>query len=86
MEIFFKDIEIFYKKSGDKKETIFFLHGWGGSTNSFNYFSEELKNKYTCISLDFPPFGNSEMPYEPWTLNDYCEIIRLIQKKESIQK
>ena len=52
-----------------------FLHGWGGNVRSFGgaftYFSER-GNK--CLTLDFPPFGNSDSPQSDWSLKDYTHL------------
>ena len=44
--------------SGDSY--VVFLHGWGGSTESFKYVAENLKLNKKCLIVDFPPFGKSD--------------------------
>ena len=74
-------MKINYKKYGNKEETVLFLHGWGANLNSFNFFYENLKNDYGCVSVDFPGFGKSEKLGTDFTVFDYaCEIYKLIIK------
>ena len=37
-------MNINYQYIKNNKETILFLHGWGADKNSFNFFSNNLKN------------------------------------------
>lgn len=65
----------------DKSEAVLFLHGWGGSTDSFKYFYDYLSKKYYMINLDFSGFGNSPEPKNPMTIYDYVgEVYALIFK------
>ena len=57
----YENIKINYKKLHFTKENknitpVLFLHGWGGSINSFLFCAKQLKN-VPCILIDFPPFG-----------------------------
>ena len=82
MFIVYKDSKVFYKRQKGDGLPILFLHGWGGSTESFEYFAQG-KN---AILIDFPPFGKSESPKYIYDLNDYIEITKQILKKEKITK
>ena len=44
--------------------TILFLHGWGQNKEMMYLFANKLKNKYKCLFLDMPGFGNSEFNNE----------------------
>lgn len=82
MFIVYKDSKVFYKRQKGDGLPILFLHGWGGSTESFEYFARG-KN---ALLIDFPPFGKSESPKYIYNLNDYIEITKQILKKEKITK
>ncbi len=82
MFIIYRERKVYYTKTkGDGYPTLF-LHGWGGSTQSFEYFAKE----YNAILVDFPPFGKSQEPKYTYTLDDYIEIINKILTKEKISK
>ena len=84
----YKKINIFYEIKGKGQDDcpLLFLHGWEGSTLSFKYFYDKLTQKRRCITLDFPPFGKSQEPKEPFLLTDYVQIIICLLKKLKIEK
>lgn len=57
-------------------EDILLLHGWGGSTQSFQtvfeYFS---KKNYKVTNIDFLGFGQSKALRYPFTVTDYSDSI-----------
>lgn len=64
-----------YLKRDDN--TIVFLHGWGGSLNSFKAAFDYFNNNsnYSLLNLDLPAFGKSETPKKIFTIYDYYEIV-----------
>lgn len=66
-------------------KTIIFLHGWGGSINSWlvGYDTDTKTEKglgfgakladlgYNCIFIDIPGFGKSDIPNKVWSIEDY---------------
>ncbi len=77
MKTKFKDIYINYEVLGEKGPWIVFLHGWGGSTESFKIVAESF-DANRCLLLDFPPFGESEEPYEVWNNDTYVALVKHI--------
>lgn len=75
MELIVNGIKIncLQKKNGGKK--IIFLHGWGGSTDSFKGVADRLED-YDMLLIDMPPFGKSGEPTIPLTVYDYAEILK----------
>lgn len=63
---------IISKQFNNNKKTVLFLHGWGGSTNSFLFFQKQLDQEYNTINLDFYGFGKSKMPEKPMDTYDYA--------------
>ncbi len=52
------------------------LHGWGGSIRSFWPVAERLSRQgYQVHILDFPGFGQSDMPPAVWGVADYAEFV-----------
>lgn len=64
-------------KSG--KQTLLWLHGWGGNQGSFTSTIGALKGDYTIISYDQRGFGESEKPNSVYSLErlarDLHEVI-----------
>ncbi len=67
-----------YLEHGTSTDTILFLHGWGGSAESFQdmwmAFGDQLSNK-RLIALDFPGFGESPAPSLVWSVDDYATCV-----------
>lgn len=64
-----------YTVSGEGK-SVLLLHGWGGSIDSFAPVAANLANGYRVISIDFPGFGKTPPPPEPWSVTEYTEVVR----------
>lgn len=47
------------------------LHGWGASIEAVNPILTGLSPVATVYALDLPGFGQSELPPEPWGVEDY---------------
>lgn len=68
------------------EQTILFLHGWGGSLNSFkgafNYFLNN--SNYSLLNLDLPSFGKSEEPPQNFTIYSYYDLVLNLVKNLNI--
>lgn len=71
----FEDINLYYEKYGDSKETIIILPGWGDTRKTFNYMINFLKNYFTVYIIDYPGFGNTNFPDYDLTIYDYSNLI-----------
>ena len=74
MFFYFKNVKINYLVLGDKGKWLVFLHGWGGSVESFLGVAKTFKNN-RCLLIDFPPFGFSEEPQDVWDLKTYTDMV-----------
>ncbi len=60
-----------YKISG-QGQPFFILHGWGGSSVSWIEVQKKLAEQgFKVIVPDFPGFGKSKTPKEPWEVDSY---------------
>ena len=75
MKTKFKDIYVNYEILGQEGDWIIFLHGWGGSIESFKLVAKQFEQTNRCLLFDFPPFGESEEPYEVWNNDTYVELV-----------
>ncbi len=64
-----------YQKQGSGKKCVLLLHGWGDSLTTFSDLSNNLEKTYTVYSLDLPGFGQSQIPDESWSLDNYGHFI-----------
>ena len=78
-------LEINYKIAGSG-QPILILHGWGGSSDSWIRVQEILaKNGYKIICPDFPGFGKSLTPLQPWGIREYCNFVLNFTEKLNLQ-
>jgi len=64
-----------YKIAGSGP-ALLILHGWGGSSDSWIKVQENLaKENLTVIVPDFPGFGESLTPPNPWGTVEYADFI-----------
>ncbi|NMB91807.1 alpha/beta hydrolase [candidate division WWE3 bacterium] len=74
-----KGVKVSYSRtcsSKTPKGTLVFLHGWGGSSQSWKPNISELKQNYDCIAIDMPGFSVSAQPDEIWGVEEYSKFIK----------
>ncbi len=70
-----KDL-FYYEKYGNKEKVLIILPGWGDTRKTFNYYINNLKDKFTIYIFDYPGFGNCSFPNHSLTLDDYVLFIK----------
>lgn len=81
----YKNINVNYELVGNGKTQVVFLHGWGGSIDSFKFVSNHL-NDSQMLFIDFPPFGKSQEPITSFTIFDYAELTLHIMRLCNFEK
>ena len=64
-------------------EVILFLHGWGQNKEMMLPLIEDLKDKYKCVILDLPGFGESKFNNAK-NIEDYVDNIRLFLEQKNM--
>ncbi len=74
-------LKIFYKRNQKQGKPILILHGWGCSSKTMDcIFSFLDKAGKSVIAIDFLGFGESDAPYENFTVFDYAtHTIKLLR-------
>ncbi len=67
-------------KTGSGKPLLI-LHGWGSSSAVMTPLAEKLGRLRTCYMIDFPGFGQSPEPSEPWAVDDYAGAVKAFTKE-----
>lgn len=62
-------------------DNILFLHGWGGDKKSFAPVLPFFRSNYNCICVSMP-----KEPDEPWTLENYADLIFAELDRENIKE
>lgn len=79
-----KGINMNYIVSG-KGSDLILLHGWGQNTEMMKPLSDHLQQYFRVYTIDFPGFGLSDEPKEPWGVEDYTEALHEFVVKLNIQ-
>ncbi len=74
-----------YYKTGTGKKTLVFLHGWGGSWQSWAPIMNKLKSDFTVYAVDLPGFGLTFLP-KPYHLDDYTLELADFLKSKKLDK
>lgn len=64
---------------------VLLLHGWGASYDTYRGVINTLKDRHRVIALNFPGCGNSDTMENPWTLDDYCDLVLKFIKALNIE-
>lgn len=85
------DATLHYVQTGNiGGRLILFLHGLGGSSNTFNYLVSGISDNYNIVLLDFPGFGQSPRRTHPATISDHVsdvhEIITSLQADQGTEE
>lgn len=52
------------------------LHGWGAEIKLVWPLAERLVAQgHRCFALDLPGFGQSDLPPQPWSVQDYADLV-----------
>ncbi|WP_240378039.1 alpha/beta fold hydrolase [Bacillus piscicola] len=82
MNIDIDGVNVHYHVSGEGADVVL-LHGWGANIQAFAPVHQSLEKNFRVWSLDFPGFGESDEPPEPWTVGDYTVMLeKFLQKLE----
>lgn len=74
MNIVVDGYNICYKMTGEGEETVVMLQGWGTDLGVYDSIAGILSEKYTFVQFDFPGFGGSDEPREPWNVDAYADF------------
>jgi len=68
-----QDIPVHYKVTGEGPHLLL-LHGWGCDLEIFKPIQDHLSQRYTTYSIDFPGFGKTPDPPQPWGTEEYTTL------------
>ena len=79
-------LNLFYKKSGNGKTALFFVHGWLGNAEWWNKQQAYFDKCYTVVSLDLPGHGKSDVNRGEWTSNAYAMDIKTVAEQLDVDQ
>lgn len=66
---------VWAEQTGSGENRVLLLHGWGCSTELMAPIAARLAPAHSVLSLDFPGFGKSGRPPEPWGVPEYAACV-----------
>ncbi|MEL7833004.1 alpha/beta hydrolase [Fodinibius sp. Rm-B-1B1-1] len=73
----YDNLSISYNRVGVKdRQPLIILHGWGSNKQVMMPLAKELAEIRDCYVFDLPGFGNSSVPNQPWSIDDYADLIQ----------
>lgn len=85
-EVFELDIE-YLETKGTGDTPLVILHGWGSQAERWSEVMAILEqNEVRVIAIDLPGFGYSDVPSEPWGIENYAQFTTEFLKRIKAQK
>lgn len=85
MNININGLNIEYTEQGSGIPVLL-LHGWGSSFDVYKGIITALCDRCRLVALNFPGCGNSDIMSNPWTLEDYCNLVLEFMKAVNLKK
>ncbi len=81
-------VRISYIDEGPRDAPVLlFVHGLGGALDNWTYNIPYFREKYRCLAIDMPGFGNSEQDDDfSYTLKWYTDILKAFIEKMEVEK
>ena len=88
MNIVVDGYNICYKTTGTGDKTVVILQGWGTDLGVYDSVAGVIDgSRYRVIQFDFPGFGGSDEPKEPWNVDGFadffCRFMEVMQVKQA---
>lgn len=65
---------------------VILLHGWGQNIAMMKPVADHLQQHFRVFVIDFPGFGESDEPKEPWGVPEYAMMLREFIEKLEIKE
>ena len=70
------------ERTGKGTKRVVLLHGWGCSMKLMESVASALRDDMDVLSIDFPGFGESGRPPEPWGVPEYAQCLKAVLEEE----
>lgn len=78
--------QISCKITGTGEKTVVMLQGWGTDLGVYDTVADAINEKYRFVQFDFPGFGGSDEPREPWNVDAYADFFCKFMKALEIDR
>lgn len=74
-----------YEREGSGP-AVLILHGWGASAEAVAPIARCMRTLgYETVCMDFPGFGRSDEPREPWGVREYADVTREFMRVQKLE-
>ena len=84
MQLLINGLNIEYTEQG-AGVPVLLLHGWGSSFEVYKGLMAALSDRCRLVAMNFPGCGGSDTMKEPWTLEDYCDLVLAFIKATGLE-
>ena len=81
MESLICGTKIHYEMAGSGERRVVLLHGWGCEIKLMKPVMDALSQTMTVLAIDFPGFGASGKPPEPWGVPEYAGAVTALLRE-----
>ncbi len=85
METQIRGLNIYYRIEGEG-DAVLFLHGWGANIDLYKGLIDHLALDHCVYALDMPGVGRSDEPPEPWSVDDFTDLVEEFMGQMGIQR
>lgn len=86
MNIEIDGYNICYQITGSGDNVVVILQGWGTDFGMYDSIADCINSQYKVVQFNFPGFGNSDEPREPWNVDAYTDFFCKFMEALNIQK
>jgi len=79
-------LTINYIDEGEGSHTLLFIHGLGSNLKAWQKNIDKLRDRYRCIALDLPNYGQSSTGQFSFSMSFFAETIHLFIQKLKLQE
>lgn len=87
METIIDGYRINYRITGpEDAPAVVMLQGWGTGLELYDFIAESLNDRFRFLQFDFPGFGASDEPREPWDVRAYADFFCSFMNQMNIRE
>jgi pimeloyl-ACP methyl ester carboxylesterase len=78
--------KVHYTTAGEGKQTVVFIHGWGGNTHFWREQMPAMRDKARLIVVDLPGHGESDKPKVDYTMDFFARAVVDVLRDAKVER
>lgn len=79
-------VRILRSRTRSEAPPVLILHGWGASIDAVGSMTAGLGGRLDVLAVDLPGHGETDLPPEPWTTEDYARFVLALLDQQGIDR